>query len=76
MEYALDQHTREWLSSLGYQLTGRTPDAVAAMFFREARQWGLTPHELFGLVKAAHSDPETRQQEVPAWRPLAMQLTD
>jgi hypothetical protein len=74
MEYATDQHALDWLRSLGYQVTGRPSDAVAAMFFREARQWGLTPRELYGLVKAAHNDPVTPSQDVPVWMPLAMQI--
>lgn len=47
----LDEQIVHWLRSLGYPVSEKPREHVAAMFLEEARQWGLTPGELAGLIR-------------------------
>lgn len=51
--FVLDQQIVDWLRSLGYPVAEMPRESVAAMFFREARKWGLSPRDLAMLVKEA-----------------------
>ena len=73
MQFTNNDMVRAWLATLGYQLSGQPHERVAAMFRKEARQWGLTPDQLRTLI----GDPDAThvlisdQQTTPQWQSLS-----
>lgn len=47
----LDLHTLAWLTSVGYEVRGRSRDDLLVFFQHEARQWGLSPRELARMIR-------------------------
>lgn len=71
--FTLNKTVRGWLISMGYTLIDKSEEAVNALFLKEARQWGMTPHELALFVKETRTDrqPTRLKPQLPAWTVLA-----
>lgn len=54
---ARDRRLVAWLATLGYDVESR-PETADDVFVREARQWGLGPAELAGLVRELYRTDE------------------
>ena len=59
IKITLNQHILNWLTSMGYSVSGMPREAIEGMFLREASQWDVTPEQLVELVQA-NSGPARR----------------
>ncbi len=52
MEVPVEINVRivDWLSSMGYPVTGMPHELLRGMLLREARQWQLSPSRLAALI--------------------------
>lgn len=48
----------EWLSSMGYPVTGMPEALLRGMFLREARQWQLSPTSLAAIIHEGERKPD------------------
>ena len=50
IKITINQHILNWLTSMGYSVSGMPREAIEGMFLREARQWDVSPEQLEALV--------------------------
>ena len=69
-KFIIDRSIQDWLRSLGYEVAGASPERIVQWFYREARQWEMTPDELEQFIKQTHRAYKPPSQGLPAWTRL------
>lgn len=60
MEVGVEINSRivEWLSSMGYPVSGMPQALLRGMLLREAQQWQLSPSKLAAIINEGVKQPE------------------
>ncbi|MEX0600479.1 MAG: hypothetical protein WD021_02815 [Rhodothermales bacterium] len=60
MELRIDIHGKviEWLSSMGYPVSGMPVELLRGMLLREARQWQVSPERLETMILEEARQPD------------------
>jgi hypothetical protein len=67
----IEPSIQDWLGTLGYKVSGQPPELIVQWFYREARQWEMTPGELETFIKETNEACESPPHSLPAWTCLA-----